>query len=142
MRRLLMMSALLGVSVQVAALEDQFGKPVDVPGERRTIFFAADMEGSVLVREAFASAKTDVMAAAGVLYVADISAMPALIAKMFAKPKMRKMPYRIALDTEGQLTADWPRQEGAVTVINGEGHRFCTDVDCLKAALLSAESVN
>ena len=121
--------------MQALALEDQFGQTIEVPGDSRAIFFAADMDASTLVRETFGAEQTDVMAEAGVLYVADISGMPKMVAKMFAKPKMRKLPYRIALDTDGSLSAQWPRQPGAVTVIRGDAHQFCSDADCLRAAL-------
>jgi len=96
------------------------------------------MDASKLVQQAFGAASTDRMADAGVLYVADVSKMPAMVGKLFAKPKMRKLPYRIALDEDGALTANWPRAAGQVTVIEGEAHRFCANAACLEAALAPA----
>ncbi len=133
--RLMLACALFCTSLQAATLDDQFDKPVDVPGSAQTIFFAGDMDAGDLIKDTFGEDKQDTMAQAGVLYVADISAMPGLIFKLFAKSSMQDYPYRMALDKEGELTAQWPRQEGAITVIQGQQHQFCTDGDCLKQAL-------
>jgi hypothetical protein len=54
---------------------------------------------------------------AGAVYVADISRMPAMIAKMFAVPAMRRRGYPVLLDRDGSLTRDWPRVAGQLTMI-------------------------
>ncbi|WP_115718912.1 hypothetical protein [Gallaecimonas mangrovi] len=131
----LFLVALFSLAAQAATLNDQFDRKTQVPGDAKAIYFAADMDANDLIKEAFGKDKADTMAKAGVLYVADISKMPGLVYKLFAKPKMKKYPFRIVVDQEGDVTKDWPREEGAVTVIKGKEHQFCKDVTCLKDAL-------
>ncbi|MED5523907.1 MAG: hypothetical protein VX447_04015 [Pseudomonadota bacterium] len=127
--------ALFSIAAHAVSLDDQFDHPIEVPGKAQVIFFAADMDANDLIKDAFGKDKDDTMAKAGVLYVADISKMPGLVFKLFAKSKMQKYPYRMALDKEGDATADWPHEKGAVTIIEGKEHHFCKDVSCLKSAL-------
>jgi hypothetical protein len=138
--RTAVLAAVFGFSFAAAAataapLQDQFGEPAPALGDARVIFFSADMESSDLVTGAFAAEEKDLMAEAGVVYVADVSRMPGLISRLVAKPKMRRYPFRIVLDEAGEVTSAWPRQAGAITVIEGDGHRFCADVACLQEAL-------
>ena len=136
MKSLPLLLALFSGGAAATSLDDQFGHSVSLDTPHRQIFFAADMAAGKLVYKAFGQAKDDKMKNAGVLYVADISAMPGFVAKLFAKPKMRKYPYWMLLDEKGQVTADWPRQDDAVTVIEGNKHWFCKDVSCLQKALV------
>jgi hypothetical protein len=53
----------------------------------------------------------------GLVYVADIHRMPGFVARMFALPSMRKRPYPMLLDREGQVTAPLPSEEGRVVLI-------------------------
>ena len=46
-----------------------------------------------------------------------ISGMPGMIRKFVALPAMRKRPYRMLLDREGNATADIPVEKGKVTVL-------------------------
>ncbi|EKE71075.1 hypothetical protein [Gallaecimonas xiamenensis] len=129
------LALVLSAQASAAVLSDQFDRQVEIPGDAKVIFFAADMDAGDLVKDAFGKDQGDTMAKAGVLYVADISKMPGLVYKLFAKPKMKKYPYRMVLDQEGELTKDWPHQKGAVAIIQGESHSFCEDVSCLRAAV-------
>jgi hypothetical protein len=56
--------------------------------------------------------------------VADISRMPGLIARTIAKPRMRKRPYPLLLDEQGELTAAWPSQKERTTLIRLEANRI------------------
>jgi len=46
--------------------------------------------------------------------------MPRLVAKLFALPSMRRRPYPMLLDRDGQTTARLPDVAGTVTVISLE----------------------
>ena len=43
--------------------------------------------------------------------------MPGFVTKMFALPKMKKYPFKLALDYEGHITKDWPKKMAHVTFI-------------------------
>jgi hypothetical protein len=53
----------------------------------------------------------------GIVYLADISAMPGLITTMFALPKFREYTYPVLLGYESAETMDLPRTEGRLTLI-------------------------
>lgn len=70
-----------------------------------------------MTREAIDQAGIKDFSAHQGLYVADISKMPTLISKMFAMPAMRKYEFNLALDKEGDLTQNWPKQAEKVALI-------------------------
>ena len=68
------------------------------------------------------------------MYVADISGMPGLVARMFAVPSMRKRPYPMLLDRDGEITARLPDVEGSATLI------FCDDLQVTRVLHLTQSS--
>lgn len=92
-------------------MKDQHEKAQVIPENTQVLLFASEMEGYKMARDAFEKLKISDLNAINLSFVADISKMPALISKMFAMPKMRKLPYSILLDKDGTLTKAWPRQE-------------------------------
>lgn len=92
-------------------LKDQHEKVQVIPESTRVLLFASEMEGYKMARDTFEKLKVTDLSKLNLAFVADISKMPALISKMFAMPKMRKLPYQILLDRDGNLTQDWPRQD-------------------------------
>ena len=63
---------------------------------------------------------TDVRA----IHVADISAMPAMVTRMFALPKLRERAYPVGLARDAAAVGDLPRTPGAVAVIGLTGLRL------------------
>jgi hypothetical protein len=115
-----------GSALPELTLNDQHDKPVAIPSGTRWVLIASeksvsDMVGSVLLAE-----PAGVMARTGLLYVADISGMPAPITRMFALPKLRKLPFSIALvreSAEVNQVSDFPRRPGAATLLRIENGR-------------------
>ncbi len=97
--------------------EDQFSQAIEINEITEWIVFASDKKSSEIVRDLFLKKEISDLSKLKVFYVADISAMPGLVTSMFAIPKMKKYPFKIALDRTGSLTKDWPRKENAVTVM-------------------------
>ena len=102
-------------------LEDQHGEERSVDEATKMVLFSRDMDGGALLKDALADVEPGALASLGAAYVADISGMPALVARMFAVPAMRKRPYPMLLDREGQVTAQLPDVEGQATLIFLEG---------------------
>ena len=101
--------------------EDQYAEKLSLSVTTQWLIFSHDKQGGEWVRDALNELNIDNLEARGGLYVADVSAMPALITKWFALPKMQQYPFRVALDMSGELTANWPRQESTVTLIRLNG---------------------
>jgi hypothetical protein len=101
--------------------EDQFGEPISLSASTQWLVFSYDKTGGDWVKQALVDLQINDIEARGGLYVADVSAMPSVITKLFALPKMRNYEFKMALDMSGDLTKDWPRTEGTVTLMRLNG---------------------
>ena len=100
----------------VQSLQDQFDKPISVTEQTTTLIFSRDMDGGEVVQAAFAEAPKDQWPQ-NLVYIADISGMPSLIAKFIAVPKMKDYPFILGLDNEGVATANLPASKEQATII-------------------------
>ncbi len=106
-----------GAVFPALALEDQHGRTVSTSANTRLVLFAADKAASDLINEVLAARPAGVLDGLGAVYFADISAMPALVTRMFALPALREMPFAVGLGREAGQLADLPRQKGAATIV-------------------------
>jgi hypothetical protein len=107
----------VGTAWQALALKDQHEQPVLIGPTTRKVIFAAEKSVSDLVVGALGPQGKTTLTRAGAVYVADISAMPAIISRLFALPKLRELSFPIALASEAAAVADLPRRAGAVTLL-------------------------
>jgi len=135
-----------GEPLPAVTLPDAHGNTYRVPYSGvRYVLFGADMDANALIERAFGELDSGEFTAAGLVYVADISAMPALVARLFAMPALRDYPFRVLLAREAAAVAFFPRQAGAVTVVNvtpqGEvvDVRFVRDETSLASLLPASE---
>ena len=105
-----------GMALPPLTLTDQHDVAATVGAETRVLLFTRDMDAGDVAKEALAE-HAALLEAAHAVYVADISRMPSLVAKLFALPAMRKRPYRMLLDRDGTATADFPARDGEVTLL-------------------------
>jgi hypothetical protein len=129
MRRLLALLVLLaagsaaaepyvvGDRIEPVTLEDQHGTPHALDASVRLVLFSRDMDGGKVLKQSLADAPKDFLSTRDALYVADIEGMPALIARLFALPSMRRRPYPMLLDRDGTQTARLPAEEGKATLL-------------------------
>lgn len=106
-----------GSTLAPLTLNDQHDAPLTIGPPIRLLLFTRDMDAGDLVKEALAE-HAPLLDAAHAVYVSDIGGMPALIARLFALPAMRKRPYRMLLDRDGAATAAIPSEKGKVTVLH------------------------
>ncbi|NOG31148.1 hypothetical protein HLB35_04085 [Halomonas sp. TBZ9] len=100
-------------------LPDAFGNVYQLPYPGvRHVLFSADMDANDLMEQSFGELDKGDFTAAGLVYVADISGMPRLVARLFAIPSLRDYPFRVLLARDAEQLAMLPRQEGAVSVIS------------------------
>jgi hypothetical protein len=97
--------------------EDQHGEAHSLDAAVRLVVFTRDMDAGDVVKAALADTPGEALAGKGIAYVADISGMPALVARLFALPAMRRRAYPMWLDRDGTKTAELPSEEGRVTVL-------------------------
>ena len=108
----------VGSTVGMATLLDQNDEPHHLDESVHFVFFAREMEGGAVIRALLDEAGPEYLTEHRVLYIADISGMPSLIANMIAIPKMQEeRPYPTLLDRDGSATVAFPSEEGRVTVM-------------------------
>jgi hypothetical protein len=104
----------------VLGLKDQHDAPGTIDDETRVVLFTRDMDASDFVEEALEGDGAAKLAAADAVFIANISRMPSIITKIFALPSLRKRPYRMLLDRDGETTANFPTKDEQVTVLHLE----------------------
>ncbi|MGL4474050.1 MAG: hypothetical protein ACRCT7_06275 [Shewanella sp.] len=105
-----------GSTVVATSLLDQHEQVQQISSESRYVLFSRGMKGGELIQAAFEQSP-EIAKSNQVLYVADISGMPGLIAKFVAIPRMQELAYTVALDREGQQTTDFPAEKDKATII-------------------------
>jgi hypothetical protein len=108
----------VGDRIDPFTLDDQHGEPHRVDESVALVLFGRGMTSDKIVKEALEDADADSLRSRQVVYVAEIKGMPKLVAKLFALPSMRRRPYPMLLDRDGQTTARFPDLAGTVTVLH------------------------
>lgn len=115
-----------GSAMPTLSLNDQHDKPAAVSPQTRWVVFTAEKPVSDMVSAVLAAEPAGVADRLRLVYVADISGMPALVTRMFALPKLRELPFPIALvrdAAQDTQVADIPRVKGAATVLRLDNGR-------------------
>ncbi|HEY0886618.1 MAG TPA: hypothetical protein VGE20_15110 [Ramlibacter sp.] len=110
-----------GASLSEMVLKDQHDQRLTVGRETRIIFVAAEMAASRMMTKALEALPPTTLKERQAVYIADISSMPEPISTIVAMPKMRKLPYAVAVVRNAGDVAHLPRKPGAVTVVRTEG---------------------
>lgn len=111
-----------GMPLPSVHFNDQHDQATKLDATVSMIVFAPDREAGELAQPVMNALKSEGMRSRGIKYIADISAMPSLVTRMFALPKMRDYPYPVLLGREAGDTAFLPRQAGRVTLLRlGDG---------------------
>ena len=109
----------LGVGDRVSPfqLDDPHDAVHEIDDSVRAIVFSRDMDGGDFIKQAMKGRDGEFLSERGLVYIADISGMPALVTRLFALPSMRRRGYPLLLDRDGSLTADLPDAAGQATRI-------------------------
>ncbi|WP_353662263.1 hypothetical protein [Hydrogenimonas sp. SS33] len=105
----------VGDSFPKVALPDQFGKVRKVTSKDKMVLIAFEKKLFLAMNRELKQEKEDVLKAHSAKVIADISGMPAFIAKMFALPKMRTYPFGVLLIRDG-LGKRFDRRKGKITL--------------------------
>jgi len=104
-------------TLQATQFEDQHEKPLELTGQTQWIILTSEKAAGKIAKNTFEEMQLTDLAAKGGIYVADVSAMPGFITRMFAIPKMQDYAFRVAVVNEEGLVDDWPKQEDKVSAI-------------------------
>lgn len=106
-----------GKSFPNLSLDDQHEKAQSLAATTKLVLFGRDMASGKLLEQALSQWDGKKLQQKGVVYIADISGMPGLIASLFAIPAMQDRPYPILLDHEGDKTEAINSKEDQVTLL-------------------------
>ncbi len=93
-----------------------------------------------MIEKALADDGPDFLERNGAVTVADVSAMPGLVLRLMARPAMRRRPYPMLLDEQGEATANFPSQKGKATLLFVERSKvvrvvYVATADALRSTL-------
>lgn len=130
----------VGAALPRLVLTDQHGEQGRVDAATRILLFASDRASGKIAHAALEPIGANGLAAAGALFVADISPMPGFISSTLAVPKMRKYSYQVLLGQEPADTAALPRRPDQVTLLRATdgtitGVEFIGSAEALSRAL-------
>ena len=87
----------IGDKLSLPKLTDQFEQSQLLLPETVWIIFSHDMDSSKIAKAALENQDKASLSEANIQYYADISGMPWLISRFIAIPKMKKLPYVLAI---------------------------------------------
>jgi len=105
-------------------LKDQHGKPCQLPSDARWVLFvrsrAEDQWSDPVLKKLGAPG----MAARHLVYLSDVSGMPALIARLFALPALRRRHYPVVLMHQAHQARGIPVQKGCASLTGLDSGRI------------------
>jgi hypothetical protein len=116
----------VGEPLPTLTLNDQHDKPLSIGPETRWLLFTSEKAVGDMVSSVLSAEPVGVLDRLHLVYVADISAMPAVVTRMFALPKLRALSFSIALVRDPMQIAqlsELPRQPGSATLLRLEERR-------------------
>lgn len=117
------------------SLKDQWDKDHTLTPETLWIVYSHHRAGGEWVRNVLTKLDLAPLKQHKLIYVADISAMPGIISRMFALPKMQDYMFRIALVENAEHVEGWPKKENQITVMQLQSfnvkqvHYFDDEID-------------
>ncbi|WP_156115006.1 FAD/FMN-containing dehydrogenase [Pseudomonas sp. ML96] len=121
-------------------LLDQHDQAYTLDDQLQVLLVARGMEAAELVQQALSGREPGYLEQHRVVFLADISAMPAPIASLFAIPAMRDYNYRVMLDRTGRVASRYPGAKAELLWLQLDAGRLLelrrfTQTDDLRAAL-------
>jgi hypothetical protein len=131
----------VGSAWPTLTLNDQHDRPVLVDTTTQQVIFTAEKKISDLLSQVLGAEGKTTLTRASTVVVADISAMPAMISRLFAVPALRELPFSMALSREASTVADLPRRKGTATVLTLDKGRV-TQVQFLQTEAELRQALN
>ncbi len=105
-----------GDAISPISLLDQHDKSVNVNEDTKIVLFSRSMKGGEIIKETL-TPLVGSQYPQHLVYMADISGMPSLIAKFVAVPQMKELPFAIGLDRDGEISRLLPDTKDMATMI-------------------------
>lgn len=139
---MLAQAATVGERLTPWTLLDQHDQPYTLDTQTRVLLVARNMDGAKLVKAALQDQPKGYLEARNAVFLADVQRMPSLIGKLFAIPKMRDYTYRVVLDRDGKIAAQYPGAEDKVLWLRLENGAVVEQKELATAGELSEALAN
>ena len=113
-----------GDTFEPFAAKDQHEQAYSLNEQTRILLVARSMDGARLVEAALKDRPKGYLEVRQAVFVADISRMPSLIARLFAVPAMRGYSYRVLLDRDARVTSRYPGDPAKVLWLDLEQEKL------------------
>jgi len=100
------------------SFETPQGKSLKIPASPKLIIIAFEKDTAAFVNEYLNSKTPPYLPKHRALFIADIHAMPSIISRMFALPKLRKYRHIIYLHYQDEFQNVIPNKEDEVTLLH------------------------
>jgi hypothetical protein len=107
----------VGDAMPALSLPDQHGKQHTLQPGTVAVVLSTEMPHSKLLNQYLEKRGRDVFAERHIVYVSDISPMPAPITKMFALPKMQKYKHTMWLNRADDFAKQFPVRPGRLLIM-------------------------
>jgi hypothetical protein len=111
----------VGDRIEPFDLRDQHDLEHRVDESTEIVLLSRNMAAGKVIKQALEAAGSEALRDRHAVYVADISGMPGLVARLFAIPSMRKRSYPMLLDRDGEASARLPDGGDRATLIRCNG---------------------
>jgi len=109
-------SVVLAESFRSASLEDQWGETQVLDDRDSWFILATDKTRGEWVKESLLELQLVDLEKHKLVYVADVSSIPSFVLRFVGLPILKKLPFKVLLDREGDVTETWPRKEAHVSI--------------------------
>ena len=97
----------VGQSFPSFTLEDQFEKKHTISSDTKKIILVFSKDNGHIMKEYMEGKHENFLSQRNILFIADISRMPSIIASLFAKPDMRECKYPILLIEDEEISKNY-----------------------------------
>ena len=107
----------VGKSLADLKLNDQHEKAQTLPADTKVVFFSFSKPTGHACNEFLESKPASYLAEHHAVYVADVSAAPSLIKKMFILPDLKELKFPILLINDDKLSAEYTKDINKESII-------------------------
>lgn len=97
----------VGESFENLTLKDQFDQKYTIDKKSKKLLFAFSKDNGHVIKEFMEDKPSEYLQQKNITFIADISAMPSIIASWFAIPDMKKSKYPILLIRDDEISAKY-----------------------------------
>ena len=117
-----------GQAFPTYTLSDPHGSNHTLRADTRFVLVASEMKLSKAATAWLSSKPAGFLEDNRIEYVSDITPMPGIISVLFAKPKMRKYPFRLLLADDPAFEKTYPRQSERLAVFVLDDQQTIKDI--------------